>query len=172
MAHIVEHLRPQINRFAGETGGPLHFVTHSLGGLVARALIASHRPQKLARVVMLAPPNRGSELADILFGLRLNRLVLGPVGPHLRTGRTRIDKELLGEVDYDLGIIAGDRPLDPVFPRLLLPRPNDGKVSVASTRLQGMRDHIILPVSHTLMVYDRRVIAQVLAFLETGAFNR
>lgn len=172
MAGIIDQLRPRIDRFAAETDGPLHFVTHSLGGLVARALIASHPPQKLARVVMLAPPNRGSELADILFRLRLNRLVLGPVGPQLRTARPQIDQELLGRVDYDLGIIAGDRPLAPVFARLLLPYPNDGKVSVASTRLRDMRDHVVLPVTHTLMVYDRRVIAQVMAFLETGAFNR
>lgn len=89
MAGIIDQLRPRIDRFAAETDGPLHFVTHSLGGLVARALIASHPPQKLARVVMLAPPNRGSELADILFRLRLNRLVLGPVGPQLRTARPR-----------------------------------------------------------------------------------
>ncbi|MBN9083143.1 MAG: alpha/beta fold hydrolase [Rhizobiales bacterium] len=172
MVHIVDHLKPRIDRFAREIDGPLHFVTHSLGGLVVRALIASHRPEKLGRVVMLAPPNRGSELADLLFRLRLDHLVLGPVGQQLRTGRAGIDQDMLGRVDYELGIIAGDRPLDPVFPRFLLPRPNDGKVSVASTRLRNMRDHIVLPVSHTLMVYDRRVIAQILAFLETGSFNR
>lgn len=172
LAHIVDHLKPRIDHYAREIDGPLHFVSHSLGGLVVRALIASHRPEKLGRVVMLAPPNRGSELADLLFRLRLDHLVLGPVGPQLRTGRARIDQDMLGRVDYELGIIAGDRPLDPVFPRFLLPRPNDGKVSVASTRLRNMRDHIVLPVSHTLMVYDRRVIAQVLAFLETGSFNR
>jgi len=69
-------------------------------------------------------------------------------------------------------VIAGDRPIDPVFPKLLVPRPNDGKVSVSATRVAGMRDHIVLPVSHTLMVYDRRVRAQTLAFLQDGRFSR
>lgn len=168
---IVDQLGPRIDRFAAQTDGPLHIVSHSLGGLIARALIAKRRPPRLGRVVMLAPPNRGSELADLLFRFRLSRLVLGPVGPHLLTVRTTDDQTILGRVDYELGVVAGNRPLDPLFPRLLMPQPNDGKVSVASTRLRGMADHIVLPVSHTLMVYDRRVSAQVLTFLETGAFD-
>lgn len=172
MAAIVDHLAPGVSAFAPRCQGPVHIVTHSLGGLVARALLASHRPDGLGRVVMLAPPNGGSEWADLLFLLQLHRPLLGPVGAHLRTARTSADEALLGVVDFDLGVIAGDRPLDPIFPRMVLPRPNDGKVSVASTRVAGMRDHIVLPVSHTLMVYDRRVAAQTSTFLRTGYFDR
>lgn len=172
LAAIGAHLAPVINAFAAERDGPLHIVTHSLGGLVARALIVAHRPARLARVVMLAPPNAGSEIADLLYRIRLNRLFLGPVGPHLRTARLIEDERLLGRVDFDLGIIAGSRPLDPIFPRLLVPRPNDGKVAVAATHVEGMADHITLPVSHTLMVSDRRVVAQAMAFLNDGRFAR
>lgn len=169
---IVDRLQPRIAAFAAACDGPLHMVTHSLGGLVARALFKAHRPARAGRVVMLGPPNAGSELADLLFRLRMDGIMLGASGAHLRTGRTAADEALLGPVDFDLGVIAGDRALDPIFPKLLVPRPNDGKVSVSATRLAGMRDHIVLPVSHTLMVYDRRVRAQTLAFLQSGAFNR
>lgn len=147
-------------------------MSHSLGGLLARALIHAQRPAHLGRVLMLAPPNQGSEWADLLFHLRLNRLVLGPVGGQLRKDRASADEAMLGAVDYDLGVIAGDRALDPLFPRLIVPRPNDGKVSVAATRIARVRDHIILPVSHTFMVSDRRVAGQVLAFLTDGHFHR
>jgi pimeloyl-ACP methyl ester carboxylesterase len=172
MGAIVERLQPDIAAFEATFDGPVHMVTHSLGGLVARALFAARPSERAGRVVMLAPPNAGSELADLLIRLRMGRLILGRIGSYLRTGRSVDDEKLLGPVDFDLGIIAGDRALDPVFPRLLLPLPNDGKVAVAATRIAGMSDHIILPVSHTLMVYDRRVRAQTLAFLDSGAFNR
>lgn len=172
MAAIVAHLAPGIADFAERCDGPLHIVTHSLGGLVARALILAHRPAQLGRLVMLAPPNAGSNIADLIYRIRLNRVLLGPVGPYLRTMRLPEDEALLGQVDYELGIIAGNRAIDPLFPRLILPRPNDGKVAVAATRVPGMTDHIVLPVPHTLMVYDRRVAAQTLAFLETGGFRR
>jgi pimeloyl-ACP methyl ester carboxylesterase len=172
MAAIVEHLTPGMTAFAAQCTGPVHIVTHSLGGLVARALLAAHRPDRLGRVVMLAPPNGGSELADLLFRLGLDGLFLGPVGSQLRTARSLADEALLGAVDFDLGIIAGDRPLDPIFPRILLPCPNDGKVSVAATQVPGMSDQIVLPVSHTLMIYNRRVAAQIVAYLQTGHFDR
>jgi pimeloyl-ACP methyl ester carboxylesterase len=172
MAAIVAHLAPRIALFAAQRDGPLHIVTHSLGGLVARSLILTQRPEQLGRVVMLAPPNAGSEIADLLHRLRLNRLFLGRVGPQLRTARLTEDERLLGTVDFDLGIIAGSRPLDPLFPRLIFPRPNDGKVAVAATRVEGMAEHITLPVSHTLMVSDRRVVAQAMAFLRDGRFEQ
>lgn len=172
MAAIVTYLAPRIAGFAAQRDSPLHIVTHSLGGLIARSLILEHRPAQLGRVVMLAPPNAGSEIADLLFRTRLNRLFLGPVGPQLRTARLIEDELLLGKVDFDLGIIAGSRPLDPLFPRLIVPRPNDGKVTVAATQIEGMADHIVLPASHTLMMYNHRVVSQTIAFLNEGRFAR
>lgn len=172
MAAIVTYLTPKIAAFAAKRDGPLHIVTHSLGGLVARSLILAHRPARLGRVVMLAPPHAGSEIADLLYRLRLSGLILDAIGAHLRTARLAEDERMLGKVDFDLGVIAGSRPLDPIFPRLIVQLPNDGKVAVTATRIAGMADDIILPVSHTLMVYDRRVVAQTMAFLETGGFQQ
>lgn len=168
---IVGDLTPGVVAFREEFDGPMHVVTHSLGGLVARALLAKMRPDPLGRVVMLAPPNGGSEWADLLWRMRLGGVVLGRVGSQLRTERSTSDEAILGAVDYELGIVAGDRALDPVFPRLLLPAPNDGKVAVEATRLTGMSGHILLPVSHTLMVNSRRVADEVLTFLEFGRFR-
>nr|WP_310523793.1 alpha/beta fold hydrolase [Polymorphobacter sp.] len=172
MAEIITYLRPRIHHFAAANPGSLHFVTHSLGGLVARALITAHRPESLGRVVMLAPPNAGSNLADALHDLGLASIILGPATPHLRTRRTPAEERQLGPITYPLGIIAGNRTLDPIFPKLFLPGPNDGKVAVAATKIAGMADHITLPVQHTLMVGDKRVIDQALSFIETGAFKR
>jgi pimeloyl-ACP methyl ester carboxylesterase len=171
LGETVAWLAPRVASFEAGLVGPFHIVTHSLGGLVARALIAAHRPQKLGRVVMLAPPNGGSELADLLIRLRLDRLALGAAGAHLRTGRAVADEAALGQVDYPLGIIAGGRALLPLSLGLL-PSPHDGKVSVKATHVAGLADHVTLPVTHTLMVYDRRVVAAALSFLRDGVFDR
>lgn len=171
LAALADHVAPMVAAFEASCWGPLNIVTHSLGGLVARALILTKRPARLGRVVMLAPPNAGSEVADLVYRARLDRLFLGPVGAHLRTSRLAEDERLLGRVDFDLGVIAGDRSLDPVLPPLIFARPNDGKVAVAATHVEGMADHIVLPVSHMLMTYDRRVIAQTMAFLDNGRFR-
>ncbi len=169
---IVDYLNPAVSSFAARTGEPVHFVTHSLGGLVVRAFLAAHPPANLGRVVMLAPPNGGSEWANLLLKLNIGNLVLGPVSRHLMTSRHDDDEAMLASPHYPVGVIAGDRALDPLFPRLVVPRPNDGKVSVAATKVAGMTDHIVLPVTHTLMVYDRRVKAQVESFLLNAAFDR
>ena len=170
MAEILAFLGPRVDAFEKTLDGPMHIVTHSLGGLVARALIASHRPSRLGRVVMLAPPNNGSELADLLFDLKLSATVLGPVGGVLRTHRLRQDEALLGPVDYELGIVAGNVSLTPI-PERILPRPHDGKVSVASTRLDGMADHIVVPVPHSLMMLHPASVGQAIGFLADGHFR-
>ena len=172
MPEIIALLQPRIAAFAAAHPGPLHIVTHSLGGLVARAIITAHRPDTLGRVVMLAPPHGGSELADFVTGIGLGTVILGRVGGHLRTARADSHEAELGSVDFDCGIIAGDRTFDPILAPLLLPVPNDGKVSVAATKIAGMRDHLVLPVQHTRMVQDAAVIAQIKAYLATGAFAR
>lgn len=169
LGDIADGLAPRVTAFENGFNGPLHILTHSLGGLVARALIARHRPTRLGRVVMLAPPNAGSELAELLFRLRIAPWLLGGSGAHLRTERLEADETLLGKIDFPVGVIAGDRALLPL-PFNPLPRPHDGKVSVAATHVAGLTDHVTLPVTHTLMVYDRRVIAAAMAFLEKGSF--
>ena len=162
-AFVGDRARRFVASQAGD-GGQIHLVTHSMGGLVARALIRLERPPNLGRVVMLGPPNQGTEIADRLVNLGLYRRVFGPAGRELTTWAAGPET-----VDYELGIIAGDRPLD-ILSWALLPKPNDGKVTVARTRLAGMTDHIVLPVTHTLMMRDAAVIHSTLAFLRDGRF--
>ncbi|CAH1676762.1 Alpha/beta fold hydrolase [Hyphomicrobiales bacterium] len=171
LSDIVDGLHDRIAAFEAGLGGQLHFVTHSMGGLVARAYLNRFRPRRLGRVVMLTPPNEGSEIADLLRRNWFYRVAFGPAGDQLATQRSEELCELLGTVDYPLGVVAGDRSLY-IFASLVLPGPNDGRVSVERTRVAGMSDHIVLHSSHPLIMRDPEAIAQTIHFLRNGAFRR
>ncbi|HWJ71225.1 MAG TPA: alpha/beta hydrolase [Sphingobium sp.] len=168
LVQICDHLEPWLDRLDGD--GTVHIVAHSMGGLVTRALIHRHRPARLGKVVMLGTPNGGSEIADFLDRTPWLRPVLGHAAPALITQRPAMIDAMFGPVDYDLGIIAGSRPLMPGAATRLLPTPSDGKVSVASTRLAGAADHIILPLSHSMLPYHAMTHRQVRHFLDHGRF--
>jgi pimeloyl-ACP methyl ester carboxylesterase len=150
--------------------GPVHFVGHSMGGLVTRAIIRRHRPAKLGKVVMLGTPNHGSEVADLLRNIPAFKRIYGPAGQQLLTSTLADMGTEEPAVDFELGIIAGTRTIDPIG-SYVIGKPSDGRVSVESTRLIGMSAHLILPVTHTFMPRNRRVIREVGTFLKTGAFE-
>ena len=146
----------------------INFVTHSLGGIVLRQYLSDTELQLLGRVVMLGPPNKGSEVVDKLKNIPGFELINGPSGLELGTDKTSVPNSL-GPVTYPVGIIAGSSTVNPIL-SLMLPNPDDGKVSAESTKVKGMADHIIMPVSHTFMMRNNEVIRQVTTFLKTGKF--
>lgn len=146
----------------------IHFVTHSLGGILLRQYLHTHTIPELTRVVMLAPPNKGSEIVDHLKDLPPFAWLNGPAGGELGTDASALPRRL-GAVDFDLGVIAGTTSINLLL-SLYLPNPDDGKVSVESTKIDGMRDFIALPVSHPFIMKDKTTIAQVIHFLTQGKF--
>ena len=147
----------------------LHFVTHSLGGILVRAYLADHSLSNLGRVVMLAPPNHGSELADLIRDSKLFRSALGPTAVQLGTSPESLPNRL-PQPTFEFGVIAGTRRLNPVS-ALFVPGESDGTVSVASTRLSGMSDFITVPTSHTLIMWSDATAGYVVEFLRHGHFR-
>jgi pimeloyl-ACP methyl ester carboxylesterase len=167
---LAEDIHPSIQRFAKSIDGPVHFVCHSMGGLLARVYIARYRPERLGRVVMLGTPNNGSEIADRLRHFRPYRAFFGPAGQQLGTLRDDALNALFPPVDYPVGIIAGNRSIYPIA-STFLPKPHDGRVSVENTKLDGMADHIVVRTSHPWLVRNSIAIEQTIAFLKDGKFN-
>jgi pimeloyl-ACP methyl ester carboxylesterase len=168
---LADDIHPAIERFASGIEGSVHFVGHSMGGLLARAYLAKYRPQRLGRVVMLGTPNGGSEIADRLKNVRAYRAWFGPAGQQLVTQRDAALGAILPPVDYPVGIIAGNRSIYPISSTFLLPKPNDGRVSVENTGLDGMADHIVIGASHSWLVRKPLAIEQTIAFLRDGRFS-
>lgn len=147
----------------------VHFVTHSLGGILVRHYFAGRKEERLGRVVMLGPPNQGSEVVDHLKGWWVFRKLTGPAGAELSTRENSIPQQL-GPVFFDLGVVAGDRSINWIN-NGMIPGRDDGKVSVEKTKVEGMKDHVIVHATHPFMMKNARVIKSAIAFLETGSFE-
>lgn len=148
----------------------IHFVTHSLGGILVRYYLEKHVIEELGRVVMLSPPNQGSEVVDKLKDMPFFKWLNGPAGLQLGTDKDSIPKTL-GSPDYEVGIITGDKSINPIL-SLLIPGKDDGKVSVENAKLTGMKDFLIVHKAHPFIMNDKNVLRQVTFFIENGKFNR
>lgn len=170
--HTIEHLAESVLgtfiRMLEDAGSsPIHFVTHSMGGIVVRYYLKTHKLPLLGRVVMISPPNQGTELVDRFKGIFLFR-GYGPAGKQLGTQADSLPNTL-GPVDFELGVIAGNRTLNPIY-SMMLPGADDGVIPVERTKVPGMSDFIILPHTHPFIMKKKDVIEQVLYFLEHGRF--
>ena len=144
-------------------------VTHSMGAILLRRAFAREAPPDLGRVVMLAPPNAGSEVVDALGDVPGFAALNGPAGLELGTGPDAVPARL-GSTSLDVGIVSGSRSINPLL-SLLLPNPDDGKVSAARTRLDGMCGWLPVAATHPLMMRKPSVVEETIAWLETGRFS-
>jgi pimeloyl-ACP methyl ester carboxylesterase len=147
----------------------IHFVTHSLGGILVRYAQSQDPIPDLGRVVMLGPPNQGSEVIDKMRNWPGMKSISGEAGMQLGTDEESIPSQL-GPVDFELGIIAGTGTNNP-FMSAMLPAEDDGKVTVARTKVEGMDDFTIVDDSHFSMMKSDSVIRAATRFLRTGSFE-
>jgi triacylglycerol lipase len=171
----IEHLAMQtipeaLKRCRAASCDTIHFVTHSMGGILLRCYLSRQPIEKLGRVVMLSPPNHGSEAVDALRNNSWFRWLNGPAGQQLGTGPDGIVAGL-GAVQCPVGVITGNvHALFDIWLSKRIPGEDDGKVSVQSARVEGMSDFLVLPYSHTFIMNKKQVAAQTLHFLRHGSF--
>lgn len=165
---LAGHLHPAIQAFTTRYQ-TVHFIGHSMGGLVIRHYLSRYRPANLGRVLQLASPNKGSEVADYLQHRWLYKKLYGPAGQQLITQLPERDR-LLPPIDYPLGVIMGDLSWEPVCNRII-GQPNDGKVSVESSKVDGMAAHRVIRAGHSFLPANREAQALALSFLQTGHFS-
>lgn len=167
---VTDHVRPAVE-WADKLGAhKIHVVTHSLGGILIRAYLQDHTLPAGSRIVMLSPPNHGSEIADKLKSFFLYRWVMGPAGQELGTSPDSVPMRLK-PVAADIGVIAGTQSMEPWF-STLIPGEDDGKVSVESTKIEEMNDFLVVESTHPFIMDNPEVIDQVIFYLEHGRFRR
>jgi hypothetical protein len=166
---LASRLAHEVALCCADRAESVHFVTHSMGGILVwhhlSGLDAPHR----GRVVMLSPPGQGTELVDAFAESPLLRGLLGPAGASLGTDSA----SLVGRrrsVDFALGIITGDRSVNPIG-SWIIPGPDDGKVGVERARIQGAADFIVVPATHTFIMNRADVAEEVVSFLRRGRFT-
>jgi pimeloyl-ACP methyl ester carboxylesterase len=169
----IEKLAPLVGGFVAQCRARgatrIHFVTHSLGGIVVRYWLRDHADPDVGRMVMLGPPNRGSEVTDKYRDAWWYRISTGPAGQQIGTGLDSVPNQL-GPAPVETAVIAGTRASNPAFDALF-GGPNDGKVSVARTRIPGLADFLQVDSSHYYLTRSSVVLRQVRAFLAHGHFD-
>ena len=166
---VEKFVLPQIKRCIKGQHKKVNFVTHSMGGIIVRYLATQTLPFEVNRVVMLSPPNKGSEVVDTLGGLWLFRAINGPAGLQLSTKDDSLPNTL-GEASFELGIITGNRTINLIL-STMIEGDNDGKVSVESAKLEGMKDFLVIEATHPFIMKNKNAIDQTKYFLKYGTFQ-
>ena len=159
---------PKVSQCFPDERLPVHFVTHSLGGIIARQLASAGLVANFGRVVMLSPPNQGTEVVDKLGREPLFEVITGPAGGELGTSAAALPQRL-GPAAFELGVITGTRSINLLL-SMMIPGDDDGKVSVARAKLEGMKDFVTVPAAHPFIMKSDVAIKQTLHFLQHGWF--
>ncbi|MBD3667861.1 MAG: lipase [Kangiella sp.] len=166
----VEHIGQLLSSIDSDEYEAIHFVTHSLGGIMLRYYLSHHSINKLGRIVMIAPPNQGSEVAELYKDKLWYKLATGKPGQQLYINNNPL-LEQLKPVPADVGIMIGTKSSDPWFNHAFA-GPHDGKVSVESARLPEMKDFITVDHGHTFIMNNKKVQQQIAHFLQHGIFDK
>jgi hypothetical protein len=148
----------------------ISFITHSMGAIIVRDLLKNEEFKNLGAVVMLSPPNKGSEIVDSLGDYWFFEMLNGPAGKELGTSETSTPNRL-GSAKFIVGIITGNFTINPIL-SMMIPGDDDGKVSIERAKLQGMSDFLVLHVSHPFIMKDDEAIRQSLFFLKNLHFDK
>lgn len=143
------------NKYTDKTE-KINFVTHSMGGIVVRYFLANNNLENINRIVMFAPPNKGSDLADKWSSFKLINYIMGPALKEMATDQNSL-VNTISDLNYEIGIIAGER---------------DEKVSLEKTKLNEMTDFIVFPNEHTWIINNNKAIEATLNFLTEGKFKK
>ena len=164
---LAKNVRKQVEALT-ESDDTIHFVTHSMGGILVRTIQKETPLENIGRVVMLSPPNQGSELADSLGDLSLYDWINGPAGDQLGTDPDGYINSL-GPVDFELGVIAGDRSINWIN-SIIIPGKDDGKVSIERAKVEGMKDYTVIHATHPYIMKNNQAVAATIKFLKSGSF--
>jgi len=166
-----KYLKKNIERYCTRPEKKIHFVTHSLGGIIVRYYLKNSRRINTGRVVMLAPPNQGSEMADFMMDFPFGKEILGLAITEIGTGKKSIPSQL-GPVNFELGIITGNTTINWINSFFIIPGVDDGKVAVSKAKVKNMKDFLIVERSHPYIMKGDEVLEQVYSFIENGKFKR
>jgi triacylglycerol lipase len=167
LAHT--YVSEAVNCCDKQSAKKIHFITHSLGGILVRQYLQENSVPEGGRVVMLSPPNKGSEIADELKDAFFYKWVTGPAGQQLGTDEKSVPHRLK-PIDVEVGVITGNRSFDPWF-STIIPGDDDGKVSVGRARLEEMNDFLVVESPHAFIMQNPEVIDQIVFFLQEGKFR-
>ena len=164
---IISSVEDDITACCEKVNGNIHFVGHSLGGLLIRAYLDRHRPENLGRVVMIGTPNQGTDFVD-KYRDRWWMQFAGDAALSLGTDSDSFPNSL-PKPYYPVGVIAGLK--DGTDQEDDIAGADDGLVPLRSTPVDGMNDFVVVATSHSAMRYDRTVAEQTVNYLRHGRFQ-
>jgi len=166
---VSKFVLPKIKRCLNGKDSSVNFATHSMGGILVIYLAAQKLNSKIGRVVMLSPLNKGSQVVDKLGGLWLFKIINGPAGLQLGTNKESLPNTL-GATTFELGIITGNKSINWILSSMI-DGIDDGKVSIKSAKLEGMKDFLIVEATHPFIMKNNFAIEQTKYFLKNADFN-
>ncbi len=162
-------IKKEVEAFCTDKNKKINFVTHSLGGIIVRYYLKKYRMDNLGRVVMLSPPNQGSEIVDSLKDHRFIKEIFGPAFDQLSTKPSSFINAL-GAADFEFGVITGDKSINWIN-SWIIPGADDGKVSVERSKMKNMKDFLVVKQAHPFIMDADEVMTAVVNFLQTGRFS-